>query len=103
MRHENPATLHLWDLVDRESLGPNAPIADLFSWAANEDFERGTCWIAFLDLIGWTSEHAGQKLNHPDYRPGYLEIEKLADALSHYADHPRDSWDLVCEIESAIE
>jgi hypothetical protein len=102
MRHENPATMTLWDRIDTAAptLGP---IAGLFEWATNEDPRRGTCWFAFLDLMGWSDEHLGQNANVPGYRPGYVEIDKLAKALTCYSERPRACWDFVCEIESAIE
>lgn len=96
----NTETKTIWDVIDNAP-GKLEPIGDCVIWATNEDHEHGTCWLAFLDLIGWSAENYGERLNPDDYRPGYVEIEKLAKALLCYSDHARDAWDHVTELMAA--
>jgi predicted AlkP superfamily pyrophosphatase or phosphodiesterase len=95
-------TKTLWDLLETPPANCEA-IANLVSWSMNEDARTGTALLAFLDLIGYSAEHYGEPQNHPNYRPGYLEMDYLADALKEYADNPGDAWDFVCEIVTADE
>lgn len=75
------------------------PIADLWSWAENESFDRGTCWLEFLDLIGYSRVNYGETINKADYLAGYVELDKLAKALSAYAKRPQEVRAYVLELE----
>lgn len=44
-----------------------------------------------LDLIGWTQDNLGEPIYQlKDASLGYLELSKLAEALSDYADAPNE-------------
>lgn len=76
-----------------------APIVALIRWASNEGFSRGTTYLAFIDLIGYTREHFGDTLNPATWSPGYLEADYLADALKCWADRPQDVEDFLLNYE----
>jgi hypothetical protein len=74
----------------------NAPeyasaVADLWHWSTNYDAGRGPVTL-FLDLIGYSEDTFGE----PIYQCvgseglGYVELDKLAKALTQYADRPQD-------------
>jgi len=65
-------------------------VARLYSWSTNFDAGTGPMTL-FLDLIGWSEEHIGEAL-YPLGKAslGYMELDKLAAALSAYADRPQD-------------
>lgn len=94
--------------MDRYSVLENPPqgcesVADLAIWAENEDFSRGTIWLEFLDLIGYSYLHFGNKINEYDYQAGYLELSKLAKALEQYATRPETVKDYIMEIELSAD
>lgn len=74
----------------------NAPdyadaVSDLWHWSTNFDAGRGPITL-FLDLIGWSAENIGENpygLGDASSL-GYVELDKLADALKQYADRPAD-------------
>lgn len=76
-----------------------APIVDLIRWASNESHATGTTYLAFLDLIGYTREHFGDTLNAPEWQPGYLEADYLADALKLWATRPVDVEEFLLDYE----
>ena len=87
----------------------NAPaycsdVADLWHWSTNYDTGKGPITL-FLDLIGWSEDEIGEPLF--DLRSaglGYLELDKLADALKQYTDRPTDvrAWvDQLCAFEGS--
>ena len=56
----------------------------------------------YLDLIGWTEENFGESVySLSDASLGYLEIGKLAAALTEYADRPHDVTEYVDALMSA--
>ena len=76
-----------------------APIVNLIQWATNEGFSGGTCYLAFIDLIGHSREHFGDTINAPTYQPGYLEADYLADALKCWANYPQDVEEFILNFE----
>lgn len=83
-----------WELMERI---PTAyePLVDLLSWSMN--YERGSIadpWNWFLDLVGFSQEHYGERISPAFYRPsdfdglGYVELWKLAEALTAWANDP---------------
>ncbi len=73
----------------------NAPayadaVSDLWHWSTNYDAGKGPVTL-FLDLIGWSADNIGQALyDLNDASLGYVELDKLAKALTQYADRPTD-------------
>jgi Fe-S-cluster formation regulator IscX/YfhJ len=78
----------------------NAPeyasaVSDLWHWSTNYDAGRGPITL-FLDLIGWSDENIGEKLyDMNDMSLGYVELHKLALALTQYSDRPQDVTDWI--------
>lgn len=94
--------------MDRYSVLENPPkgceaIADLAIWAENEFFGRGTIWMEFLDLIGYSREHFGDVINQHTYQSGYIELSKLAKALEQYAARPETVKEYIMEIELSAD
>ncbi len=78
--------------------------ADLWHWSTNYDAGRGPITL-MLDLIGWSEDNLGEPLySLKDSSLGYLELQKLAAALSEYADRPQDvrEWlDTLCSMDES--
>jgi len=77
-------------------------VADLASWSYNCD--HPTPFTLFLDIIGWSDEEMGEPMF--DLRKcgstfGYLEIGKLAAALTQYSDRPHDVADWIDQLMGA--
>lgn len=86
----------VWELVESPPDGCE-DVADLYSWSTNFGPE-GNPFQVFLDLIGWSDEEMGEPLlagRDPSSFMGYLEVDKLADALKEYADRPHDVREFV--------
>ena len=90
----------VWALLDAAPQGCE-PVADLYHWSLNFDCGRGP-FALFLDLIGWSEEEIGQPLYTLDgAQLGYLELGKLAAALTGYADHPHEVRDYTAALMQA--
>lgn len=65
--------------------------ADLWHWSTNYDSGEGP-FTLFLDMIGWSDLNIGSSLYGPVHADGlgYVELDKLAKALTEYADRPTD-------------
>lgn len=95
-------------MTDYYSLLEDAPaycrgVADLFSWSSNYDSGKGSAAL-FLDLIGWSMGEMGETmydLSASQGSLGYLELGKVASALSEYADRPGDVRDYVDSLLAA--
>lgn len=65
-------------------------VADLYHLSTNYDPGKGP-FTLFLDLIGWSEENLDEPMySLVDPSLGYLELDKLADALKEYTDRPTD-------------
>lgn len=64
-------------------------VADLYRWSANfDDFKP---WRVFLALISY--ENYGEPVTMPNISTallGYVELGKIAEALTEYANRPQD-------------
>lgn len=86
--------MDVWELCENPPAGC-ADVADLYHWSTNYDAGKGP-FTLFLDLIGYSDEHLGEPLyNLRDASLGYVELDKLADALKQYADRPGDVREFV--------
>lgn len=78
--------------------------ADLWHWSTNFDAGKGPVSL-FLDIIGWSDDNLGEPIyDMREASLGYLEIDKLAAALSEYAKRPQDvrAWvDELCAFDDA--
>lgn len=66
-------------------------VASLYSWSTNYGSERDP-FTLFLDMIGWSEDNIGEALYPPVSSSllGYMELDKLADALKEYTNRPHD-------------
>lgn len=79
----------IWKLLEEDAPKGCENVQDLYSWSLNYDAGKGP-FTLFLDLIGWSQEEIGQalyNLNEPSL--GYLELDKLTEALREYTTDPR--------------
>jgi hypothetical protein len=80
----------VWEMLEQDAPNGCEGVQDLYSWSLNFDAGRGP-FSLFVDLIGWSDEHFGEPIyNLSDMSLGYLELGKLAAALTEYADRPQD-------------
>lgn len=69
-------------------------VADLYRWSAN--FDNFEPFRKFLDLIGFAETYYGDdsvtlaEWKRPASGFGYLELGKLAEALTEYANRPQE-------------
>jgi hypothetical protein len=74
-------------------------IESLYSWSSNyQDFRP---FRMFLDLVGHSSENLGEPLadwKDPSESMGFVELGKLGDALSEWANRPADCETFVSEL-----
>ncbi len=85
-------TRDIWAMLEEPAPQGCEGVQDLYSWSLNYDAGNGP-FALFLDLIGWSDEEIGSPLYDMGACPsmlGYLEIGKLAVALTEYADAPHD-------------
>ena len=87
MKTEN--TADVWEFLERPN--PKAPEAQaLYSWGLNCNRDANP-FTVYLDLIGWSKENYGSDLVIRDLGYlGYMELGYLADALTEYANSPRE-------------
>ena len=76
------------------------PLADLIEWSTNYNFPM-TPYVTFLDLIGFSQEHYGERLikGYLGKHLGYLEMDMLADALKVYANRPLDVEQFILKLD----
>lgn len=85
----------IWELLEQDAPQGCEAIQDLYSWSLNYDPGKGPMTL-FLDLIGYSVEEYGQALyDLSDASFGYVELDKLAKALTEYADRPHDVTEYV--------
>jgi hypothetical protein len=94
----------VWTLLEQDAPSGCAGVQDLYSWSLNYDAGRGP-FTLFLDLIAWSDDNIGETLFElKGSSLGYVELGKLAVALTEYADRPQDVReyvDTLMEAESA--
>lgn len=79
----------VWEMIE-EAPDYAEATADLYHWSTNFEAGQGP-FTLFLDLIGFTADNMGESLySLEDASLGYLEIGKLAAALTEYANRPQD-------------
>jgi hypothetical protein len=76
-------------------------VADLYHWSTNFKGGEGPITL-FLDIIGWSEDEYGETMyDLKSASLGYVEIGKLAEALTEYADRPQDVREFVAELIAA--
>jgi hypothetical protein len=80
----------IWQLLEETAPKGCESVQDLYSWSLNYDAGKGP-FTLFLDLIGYSFEEFGDTLYQlTESSLGYVELGKLALALTEYADRPSD-------------
>lgn len=78
-----------------------SPIAELVEWSWNYDYKTGTPFWAFLDIIGYSDEEYGSKLNPEEFCLDYASADSFADCLKLWAIRPDDVYDFITKIQNA--
>lgn len=82
-------TQDIWAVLEESAPAGCDAVQDLYSWSLNYDAGTGP-FPLLLDLIGWSADEYDDKLwNAPSGGLGYVECEKLARALTEYANDPQ--------------
>lgn len=82
--------MDIWKLLEQDAPDGCEAVQSLYSWSTNYDAGKGP-FALFLDLVGWSEDNLGEPIySLKDASLGYVELSKLADALSAYADRPHD-------------
>lgn len=85
-----PKTTDIWEMLEQDAPSGCDAVQDLYSWSLNYDAGKGP-FTLFLDLIGYSFDEFGEALySLTEASLGYLELDKLAKALTEYADRPQD-------------
>lgn len=93
----------IWQMLEEKPPSGCDGVQDLYSWSLNYDTGKGP-FALFLDLIGWSAENIGEPLYSlatVEATLGYVELDKLAVALTEYAEHPQDVREYVDTLMSA--
>ena len=77
------------------------PIAELVDWSLNYDHKTGTPYWAFLDIIGYSDEEYGEKLNPEHFSLDYASADAFADSLKLWAIRPDDVYDFITKVQNA--
>lgn len=89
-----------------EDLLENAPshaqgVADLYRWATNYDYQTGTPYWAFCDLIGYSDDQYGQKMNPAKFTLDYMSSDAFTAALNEWSNRPSDVTDFMDKLHAA--
>lgn len=90
----------VWDLLEE------APIrviktAELYSWSLNYDWKSGTPYLEFLDLIGYSVNEFGEKLNDKRFEIDSISVESFSGALLEWANNPEAVTCFIDELREA--
>jgi hypothetical protein len=77
------------------------PLADLVSWSQNYNYQSGTPYWAFLDLIGYSEEYIGYNINADHFILDYASADSFAAALRIWAVRPYDVYDFIEKVQNA--
>lgn len=76
-------------------------VGELYHWSSN--YNNFSPFRKFLDLIGFTEEMYGEEVplanwERPAFELGYIELGKLGEALTEYANRPEDVERFIAEL-----
>jgi hypothetical protein len=76
-------------------------VGELYHWASN--YNNFSPFRKFLDLIGYTEEMYGEEMplanwERPSFELGYVELGKLGEALTEYANRPNEVTRFIAEL-----
>jgi hypothetical protein len=98
---DNKERQDIWQMLEADAPDGCDAVQDLYSWSLNYDAGKGP-FTLLLDLIGWSEENLGEPLySLREASLGYLELDKLATALTEYADRPHDVREYVDALMNA--
>lgn len=81
--------MDIWGALENPPTGCEE-VADLYSWSLNYDPGKGP-FALFLDMLGWSEDELGEPIYQLSSASlGYVELDKLADALKEYTERPHD-------------
>ena len=91
----------MWAMLEEDPPAGCEAVQDLYSWSLNYPAGSGPITL-LLDLIGWSEDNLGEPLsNLREQSFGYLELQKLAGALTEYVERPSDVRAYVDELLEA--
>lgn len=94
-------TKTFWEMLEEAPPQGCEAVQDLLSWSLNYDPGKGP-YTLFLDLIGYSEDEWGEQLyDLKTASLGYVELGKLAEALTEYADRPHDVTAYVAALTAA--
>jgi hypothetical protein len=93
---------NLWELLE-DAPSYAESVAELYSWSLNYDYQEGTPYLAFLDLIGWSKEHWGQDYCEDGYAIDYASTEMFGKALIEWGNRPQDVLEFIKKLGNADE
>ena len=73
-------------------------IAQLASCSTNYDYQTGTPFLEFVDLIGLSYELYGIKSNCAEFNIDYVLAESFAGALNEWSVRPGDCEEFITEL-----
>lgn len=76
-------------------------VADLYRWATNYDYQTGTPYWEFCDLIGYSDERYGQKMNPASFTLDYISSDAFTAALNAWSNRPSDVTDFMDKLHAA--
>lgn len=76
-------------------------VGELYHWASN--YNNFSPFRKFLDLIGYYEEMYGEEIaianwERPSFELGYVELSKLGEALTEYANRPEEVTRFIAEL-----
>lgn len=81
--------MNIWELLEQAAPEGCEGVQDLYSWSLNYDPGKGP-FTLYLDLIGYSDDVYGEPMyNLKQASLGWIEIDKLATALTAYANDPQ--------------
>jgi hypothetical protein len=87
--------MDIWELLEEDAPSGCESVQDLYSWSLNYDAGKGP-FTLFLDLIGYSVDEFGETIyDLKNASLGCVELDKIAQALTQYADRPNDVTDYV--------
>ena len=80
--------MDIWALLEQAAPEGCESVQDLYSWSLNYDPGKGP-FTLYLDLIGYSDDVYGEPMfDLKNASLGLVEIDKLAAALTEYANAP---------------
>jgi hypothetical protein len=84
-----------------EAPGYAKGIAELANWSTNYDYQTGTPFLAFIDLIGLSYELYGIKSNCAEFVIDHVSAESFADAINEWSVRPLDCEEFITQLLQA--